>query len=67
MAKQKKKTKSSVTKRFKITKTGKVMHGHQFGGHLKLGKSKRRLRRLKEPAQLHEAFAKKIKQMMGAA
>lgn len=67
MAKLKKKVKSSVAKRFKITKTGKVMHRHQFGGHLKLGKSKRRLRRLKEPAQLHEAFAKKIKQMLGAA
>lgn len=67
MAKQKKKVSSSVAKRFKITKTGKVMHGHQFGGHLKLHKSKRRLRRLKEPAVLHSAFAKKIKQMLGKA
>ncbi len=62
--KLKKKTKSAVTKRFKVTKTGKVMHGKQFGGHLKIGKSKRRLRRLKEPAELTGKFAKKIKQMM---
>lgn len=67
MAKQKKKVSSSVAKRFKVTKTGKVMHGHQFAGHLKLHKSKRRIRRLKEPAQLTGKFAKKIKQMLGVA
>lgn len=65
--KMKKKVKSAVAKRFKVTKTGKVMHGKQFGGHLKLGKSKRRLRRLKEPAELKGEFAKKIKQMLGVA
>ncbi len=67
MAKQKKKVSSSVAKRFKVTKTGKVMHGHQFSGHLKLHKSKRRIRRLKEPAALSKSFAKKIKQMLGKA
>lgn len=62
----KKKIKKSVSKRFKITKTGKVLYAHQYTGHLKLHKSGRRLRRLKEPGQLHGKFAKKIKQMMGA-
>lgn len=64
MAEHKKKVKKAAAKRFKVTKTGKVMHGKQFGGHLKLGKSKRRQRRLKEPAELTGKFAKKIKQML---
>ena len=63
----KKKVSKSVTKRFKITKTGKVMRGSQYGSHLKLHKSKRRLRRQKEPVQLEGLFGKKIKQMLGAA
>lgn len=63
----KKKIKDSVAKRFKVTKTGKVLFDHQYNGHLKLHKSKRRLRRQKEPGQLQGAFAKKIKQMLGAA
>jgi large subunit ribosomal protein L35 len=63
----KKKIKNSVKKRFKVTKTGKVMHGRQYAGHLKLHKSKSRIRRGKEPAQLTGEFAKKIKQMLGYA
>lgn len=61
------KTRKSADKRFKVTKTGKVMHGHQYGSHLKLHKSKRRLRRQKEPAVMTGEFAKKIKQMLGVA
>lgn len=64
---QKKKIKRSVARRFKITKTGKVMFSHQYGSHLKLKKSKRRIRRQKEPAILTGTFAKKIKKMLGAA
>lgn len=61
------KTRKSASKRFKITKRGKVIFGHQYQGHLKLHKSKRRLRRLKEPGQMQGKFANKIKQMLGAA
>jgi large subunit ribosomal protein L35 len=61
------KVRKSAAKRFKITKTGKVMFGHQYGSHKKLHKSKRRLRRQKEPAVLTGAFAKKMKQMLAAA
>ncbi|MDQ5901063.1 MAG: hypothetical protein QG600_641 [Patescibacteria group bacterium] len=64
---QKKKIKKSVAKRFKVTKTGKVMFKHQYGSHKKLKKSSRRIRRQKEPGQLMGTFAKKIKQMLGAA
>lgn len=63
----KKKINKSVSKRFKVTKKGKVMHESQFGSHLKLHKSSRRLRRQAEPKQLEGQFAKKIKQMLGAA
>ncbi|MBI2442949.1 MAG: 50S ribosomal protein L35 [Candidatus Levybacteria bacterium] len=65
--KKKLKTKKAVAKRFRITKTGKVMFGHQYGSHLKLHKSKRRLRRQKEPGVLTGVFAKKIKKMMAKA
>jgi large subunit ribosomal protein L35 len=61
----KKKIKKSVSKRFKVTKTGKVMFSHQYKSHLKINKSKSRLRRQKEPGQLKGTFAKKIKQMLG--
>lgn len=63
----KKKIKDSVAKRFKVTKTGKVLFAHQYGSHLKLKKSKRRIRQQKEPAVLKGEFAKKIKKMLGAA
>ena len=67
MKKTKKKIRSSITKRFKVTKTGKVMFAHQYAGHLKIHKSKRRLRRQHEPGVLAPMFAKKIKKMLGYA
>ena len=60
-----KKIKKSVSKRFKITKTGKVMFSHQQRGHLQRKKSNRRIRSLKEPGELKGEFANKIKQMLG--
>jgi ribosomal protein L35 len=67
MKKVKIKVRGSVSKRFKVTKTGKVMFAHQYGSHKKLHKSKSRIRRQKEPGQLQGAFAKKVKQMLGVA
>lgn len=64
MNKNKKKIKKSVSRRFKVTKTGKVMFSHQNRGHLKTNKSKANLRRGKEPAQLKGKFGKKIKRML---
>jgi len=61
----KKKIKKSVSKRFKITKTGKVLFSHQYKSHHKMVKSKRRIRRQKETAQMKGKFAKKIKKMLG--
>lgn len=63
----KKKIKKSVAKRFKVTKKGKVLFGHQYGSHKKLNKSKSRIRRQKEPGVLKGAFAIKIKKLLGEA
>jgi len=63
----KKKIKRSISRRFKITKTGKVLFDHQYGSHLKLHKSKRRIRRQKETGVLTGRFARNIKKMLGAA
>lgn len=67
MANKKQKVRKSAGMRFKVTKTGKVMFGHQYGSHKKLHKSKRRLRRQKEPAVLLGKFAKRVKRMLGVA
>ena len=62
---KKKKIKKSVSKRFEVTKKGKVLFSHQYGGHKKLNKSRSRIRRQKEIGILKGTFAKKIKQMLG--
>lgn len=61
------KVKRSVSRRFKVTKTGKVVFGHQYGGHLKAHKSGSRKRRLKKPGVLSETFARKVRKMLGVA
>ena len=58
------KVRKAALKRFKVTKTGKVLFDHQYGSHLKLHKSKSRLRRQKETGVLEGEFAKKIKRML---
>jgi large subunit ribosomal protein L35 len=65
--KTKKKIKSSLTKRFKVTKTGKVMFVHQYGRHHQLKKSGSRRRRHNEPGVIAKPLAKKIKKMLGFA
>lgn len=61
------KTKRSVKRRFKVTKTGKVLRGSQMRSHLRSHKSKATLRRQKEVKLVQGGFAKKIKQLLGAA
>ncbi|TSC53561.1 MAG: large subunit ribosomal protein L35 [Microgenomates group bacterium LiPW_16] len=58
------KTKKVVSKRFKITKTGKVIRGRQMGRHLRIKKSKSRIRRYKEPTQVKGKLAKTIKKFL---
>lgn len=65
--KVKKKIKGSLKRRFKVTKTGKVMFVHQYGRHHKLKKSGSRIRRQNEPGVLAAPLAKKVKKMLGYA
>lgn len=60
------KTKKSLKKRFRITRTGKVIRGKSFTGHLKANKTKRQRNRLKGQTKLKDPFAKKVKKYMGA-
>ncbi len=63
----KKKIKSAVSKRFKVTKTGKVLFAHQYNGHLMTHKSGSRKRRLNIPGVLAEGFARKVRFMLGTS
>ncbi len=60
----KKKTKKAILKRFRITKTGKVLHQPSFGRHLKRRKNRKRLRRLKKVKPIGGKIAKKIKKIL---
>ena len=46
------KTKKIATKRFRVTKTGKVMHRVQGARHIRRTKNKSRQRRQDRPAEL---------------
>lgn len=61
----KQKTRKSVLKRFKVTKTGKVMRRGASGRHLNAKKSKKRQRRQKVQKQLTGRMAIKIKKTLG--
>ena len=54
-------TKKIVAKRFKITKTGKVMRRKQMAGHLKYHKSKSQRRRFNVKAEVKGRLAKTIR------
>ena len=56
----KQKTKKSAAKRFKLTKTGKLMRRKQNSGHNKSKKSKSQIRRAKGTATLIGRFKSKI-------
>lgn len=62
----KQKTRKSITRRFKVTKKGKVLRRRAFAGHLKEKKSKKRLRNLKRKKEVEKVYAKKIKKILGA-
>lgn len=61
----KQKTKKALTKRFRITKNGKVMRGHAFAGHLNAKKSSKRLRRLHKQVVTKKSYADRIKKALG--
>lgn len=64
----KQKTKRSLLKKVKITKSGKIMRSHQLrSGHLRRHKSKQALRRHKVPMQIDHSMQKSIKRLLGRA
>ena len=57
----------SVSNRFEITKTGKVLRSSSFNRHLRRKKSKKQLRRLKGKQPVLGRFALKVKKLLGKA
>ena len=58
-------TRKSITKRFRITKNGKVMRMQGFHGHLNEKKTASRKRRLSRVVMTKKTHAKKIKTALG--
>ena len=62
----KKKTKSSVKKRFTLTGTGKIKRKHAFKSHILTKKSTKRKRQLTHSTITDKTDSKKIREMLGA-
>lgn len=59
------KTKGSVKKRFRISKSGKVLCSKNARGHMHASKNGRQRRALRKPMVLEGVWAKLIRNMMG--
>ena len=60
------KTRKSVAKRFKLTKTGKVIpYGSSNSSHIMSKKNAKRRRRLRHPTPVKGAQAKSMRRYMG--
>jgi large subunit ribosomal protein L35 len=59
------KTKKSITKRFRVTKKGKVLRTQAFKRHLNVKKSAKRKRRLSGVVLTKKTFAKRVKKALG--
>ena len=57
----------SVAKRFKVTGTGKLKHGHTKKTHLRSARTPKKKRHLGRPAILFEGHAKNMRQLMGVS
>jgi len=64
MSKQKLKTKKAAAKRFKITKSGKIMRKQTGQAHLNAKQSGNKRRRKRKMVQVSGAEAKKIKRLL---
>ncbi len=61
------KTKKAVSKRFKLTKKGKVRRNRAFSQHLLSGKSAKRKRNLRRPSLVEGKQARTVKRLLGKA
>ncbi len=59
------KTRKSITKRFRVTKSGKVLRTQGFRRHLNVKKSSKRKRRLSGMVETKKIYAKKIRKALG--
>ncbi|OGM74368.1 50S ribosomal protein L35 [Candidatus Woesebacteria bacterium RIFOXYB1_FULL_38_16] len=59
------KTRKSITKRFKVTASGKILRGRSFSSHLRVKKSQKQKRRLKGSVEVTGFYAKKLRKRMG--
>lgn len=62
----KKKTRKAVTKRFKASATGKILHKKPGRRHLAACKTRKQKRRLRQTAQATGTIAKSLKSEMSA-
>ncbi|HZH68795.1 MAG TPA: 50S ribosomal protein L35 [Chitinophagales bacterium] len=60
----KQKTNSSAKKRFKLTGTGKVKRAKAYKSHILTKKSKKRKRRLRQPALVAQVDMNNIKKLL---
>lgn len=61
----KQKTKKILTRRLRITKTGKVLRRKGFKRHLNVKKSAKRKRRLGRVTLMGKTYAKKVRKVLG--
>lgn len=65
MARKKMKIKKSVKRRFKVTKTGKLLRRGSHVRHLRRKKKKGQVRAQKVPQELKGAWKRKVKKLLG--
>jgi large subunit ribosomal protein L35 len=56
-----------MSKRFKVTGTGKLKRRHSLSTHLRSARSPKKKRHLGRPAIMFEGLAKKMRRLMGAS
>lgn len=61
----KQKTRKSVKKRFKVTKSGKVLRRKGFRRHLNVKKSAKKKRQGKKMVETNKSYAKRVKKALG--
>jgi large subunit ribosomal protein L35 len=63
----KQKTHKGLSKRVKVTASGKVKHKHSFGGHLMSSKSAKRRRKISSSDIMNKADTKSVLIKLGKA
>jgi len=58
------KTNKSANKRFRVTKGGKILRGHQMNSHYKTRKKADRIRRHLEPVQVDKSQQRTLERLL---